>query len=396
MAKFVEAQIDGLAGRPQVINVKFHSDLNVFWGLNGSGKTSFLKILHSALTGEVSGIVRVPFKSARVSFEDGSGSGKIYTRSIRKTARISDLGREERELLEVLEQEGASEAERERVFLDVAGKLQWKTVPEVPRASSRHFFHGYLPISRMTDLARRNPYATRREPTGLLNEAIIDEEFARQTAALWRDYSNTALTRIRQAQEEGLADVLSAILTGERGRSRAKAAIPSDVAFELVTSFFRGQRIAPQLTSFEKFAENYDRNRLLQDVVERISDIQASIREAQEPERRLVEMFDNLFPANKQLILDSRVGVGFRIGGERVPLESLSSGEKQIVRLLLECLAARSHAILIDEPELSLHVDWQHRLVSYMRLVNPEAQLILATHSPEVMADVPVDKVFEL
>ncbi|MEV4625474.1 AAA family ATPase [Micromonospora sp. NPDC049523] len=393
MAKLLEAKVSGLAGRPGNVHIVFHRDLNVFWGMNGSGKTSFLKILHSALTGNPSSIARVPFRSAEITFEH---NGKSVTRTVRKAARQSDLTSDEQEFWAFMEEEKVSEEEKRAFLAEVSRKLQWKTTPD-PR-HDRAFPHGYLPISRMTDLAHAGYRhgVPPRESTGLLNETIIDEEFARQTTALWRDYSNAALIRIRQVQEQGLAEVLSAVLSGERSRPRSRAVIPSEIAYELVTSFFEGQRIAPQLASPGKFVENYERNPLLQDVVTRISEIQHLINVAQAPQQRLIEMFAALFPRNKRLILDPRQGLGVRIGDERIPLESLSSGEKQIVRLLLECLAARSNAILIDEPELSLHVDWQNKLVSFMHLINPDAQLILATHSPEVMANVDNHKVFEL
>jgi predicted ATP-dependent endonuclease of OLD family len=57
---------------------------------------------------------------------------------------------------------------------------------------------------------------------------------------------------------------------------------------------------------------------------------------------------------------------------------------------------AGASVILIDEPELSLHVDWQRRLVPSMRLLNPLAQLIVATHSPEIMAEIPDSNVFQI
>jgi predicted ATP-dependent endonuclease of OLD family len=52
--------------------------------------------------------------------------------------------------------------------------------------------------------------------------------------------------------------------------------------------------------------------------------------------------------------------------------------------------------IIIDEPELSMHIDWQHDLLAALRVLNPQCQIIVATHSPEVMADVPDDKIFRL
>lgn len=79
-----------------------------------------------------------------------------------------------------------------------------------------------------------------------------------------------------------------------------------------------------------------------------------------------------------------------------MPLESLSSGERQLLQILLETLAVDNSSIIIDEPELSMHVDWQRELIAAMYLVNPDCQLVLATHSPEIVAASPSGSVFEL
>jgi predicted ATP-dependent endonuclease of OLD family len=57
---------------------------------------------------------------------------------------------------------------------------------------------------------------------------------------------------------------------------------------------------------------------------------------------------------------------------------------------------AGSNSFVIDEPELSMHIDWQHRLLSSLQQLNPAMQLVAATHSPEIMADLPDDKIFRL
>lgn len=43
------------------------------------------------------------------------------------------------------------------------------------------------------------------------------------------------------------------------------------------------------------------------------------------------------------------------------------------------------YTIFMDEPEISLHVEWQQRLISLVRELNPNAQIILTTHSPAVI-----------
>jgi predicted ATPase len=49
--------------------------------------------------------------------------------------------------------------------------------------------------------------------------------------------------------------------------------------------------------------------------------------------------------------------------------------------------------IFMDEPEISLHFDWQKKLIQYMRELNPNAQIILATHSPALIIEGWRDKV---
>jgi predicted ATPase len=65
----------------------------------------------------------------------------------------------------------------------------------------------------------------------------------------------------------------------------------------------------------------------------------------------------------------------------------LSAGEKQMLVILLTALVQDNQpAIMImDEPELSLHTDWQKDLIDNIRRLNENVQLIIATHSPAVI-----------
>lgn len=78
---------------------------------------------------------------------------------------------------------------------------------------------------------------------------------------------------------------------------------------------------------------------------------------------------------------------------EDIPLSlsSLSSGEKQLFILLTEALLQRerNYLFIADEPELSLHVKWQKMILPEMLKLNPNAQIIVATHSPEVASNYP-------
>lgn len=67
----------------------------------------------------------------------------------------------------------------------------------------------------------------------------------------------------------------------------------------------------------------------------------------------------------------------------------LSSGEKQLLLILLTALTQdrQPYVLFMDEPEASLHFEWQQRLVSIVRELNPNAQIILTTHSPALIMD---------
>ncbi|WP_218395709.1 AAA family ATPase [Alteromonas lipotrueae] len=83
--------------------------------------------------------------------------------------------------------------------------------------------------------------------------------------------------------------------------------------------------------------------------------------------------------------------------GKNLPIHRLSSGEKQLLIVLGEALLQEKQpwVYIADEPELSLHVRWQESLVENLRAINPNSQIIFATHSPDVVS-VFSDKVFDM
>lgn len=77
--------------------------------------------------------------------------------------------------------------------------------------------------------------------------------------------------------------------------------------------------------------------------------------------------------------------------GKELPLISLSSGEKQIMVIIYRLLFQTENGSLValDEPENSLHVEWQQKLgnilVDLAKL--RDLQFIIATHSPQIIHD---------
>lgn len=81
-----------------------------------------------------------------------------------------------------------------------------------------------------------------------------------------------------------------------------------------------------------------------------------------------------------------------------LPPYLLSSGEKQMLLILLTVLTEdrQPYVLFMDEPEASLHFEWQKRLISMVRELNPNAQVILTTHSPALIMNGWEDAVTEV
>jgi predicted ATP-binding protein involved in virulence len=85
---------------------------------------------------------------------------------------------------------------------------------------------------------------------------------------------------------------------------------------------------------------------------------------------------------------------GFTIvsnNGLPLQLTDLSSGEQQEVVILYELLfkVTAGTLVLIDEPELSLHVVWQMEFLNdlFKIIAGQDIQVIVATHSPQIIND---------
>ena len=56
----------------------------------------------------------------------------------------------------------------------------------------------------------------------------------------------------------------------------------------------------------------------------------------------------------------------------------------------------RPYVLFMDEPEVSLHVEWQKRLIDLILELNENVQIILATHSPAVVMNGWIDHITEV
>ncbi len=116
------------------------------------------------------------------------------------------------------------------------------------------------------------------------------------------------------------------------------------------------------------------------------------------PKNRFQDIVDDLFEATGKKIIRSENEIRFSVLGETLSPYLLSSGEKQMLAILLTVLVEDQlpYVLFMDEPEVSLHIDWQKRLIDLILELNPNVQIILTTHSPAVIMDGWMDHVTEV
>ena len=113
---------------------------------------------------------------------------------------------------------------------------------------------------------------------------------------------------------------------------------------------------------------------------------------------RFQDIVDELFEETGKKIVRTENEIRFSQIGETLVPYQLSSGEKQVLAILLTVLVEDQlpYVLFMDEPEVSLHIEWQKRLIDLVVEMNPNVQIILTTHSPAMILNGWIDRVTEV
>ena len=128
-------------------------------------------------------------------------------------------------------------------------------------------------------------------------------------------------------------------------------------------------------------------NRMVEIFTRQEPDATVKVQQIAQEKIHFQDIVDDLFKETGKSIVRDRNEICFHSLGEVIEPYKLSSGEKQMLIILLTVLVQnhRPYVLFMDEPEVSLHVEWQEQLISLVRDLNPNCQVILTTHSPAVI-----------
>jgi energy-coupling factor transporter ATP-binding protein EcfA2 len=439
------------------IDVELFSDLTFLIGLNGSGKTSALRLLMALLTPNIAELASITFSEAEVTVaDDGQNIVVKASRSpegikLQTTAvdGVLEVDTSELELfLEVKRREELRSPIQERwLSSPVYQSIRKMSTPMFLGLDRRFFAPGV--ISEDMDDARRREYMVRRywpeDPAGRGTAApasLIEVNYLVVTRVQEIRASQEQLDEKLRAQfftkafEYKPSDVLG---KGARLPSRVEldryreqltkieeaaegVKIPVPAIRDALTHFF--ERMSKVVDSLEKSAKEKETKKDLKrptkkarpepfpdrDYVEwiinkpqadkilehlRLLDEYIEDRNSlRNPIHRFLSLVNGFLSQTKKLAeVASNGQLTVLLDGsiEPRPITALSSGERQLLVMLahlsLNPSLKGSGVFIVDEPELSLHIDWQEKFVDAIREANPNVQLILATHSPAIILD---------
>lgn len=139
-------------------------------------------------------------------------------------------------------------------------------------------------------------------------------------------------------------------------------------------------------------------NRIIELLTSGVIEDQARAADVSRPKTKFQDLIDELFSETGKKIIRKSNEIQFEQDGDILTPYQLSSGEKQMLVILLTVLVQDNQhcTLFMDEPEISLHIEWQQRLISLIRSLNPNVQIILTTHSPAVIMNGWMDAVTEV
>jgi len=440
------------------IEVSFFDDITFLTGLNGSGKTSALRLLMALLTPNIKELGAILFSRAAVTVLDGDQevivtaekTNKGLKIKISSTDAILKIDSGELELfMETKRSSNDPNAQIREIYQSnsVIRAISKMSTPMFLGLDRRFFVPGSM--TDEFDDARRREYMARRfwpeDPafrgtaaaTSLVEinylavtrmqeiraaQEELDERLRREFFTKAFEYkpvkimgkavkrpSKTELDQYRQqlAKIEQAAEgdkipvpeIQGALTHFFERMSRVIDSIDKRTKSETVKKPSKRQSVKtneePTIdTDYMEWIINrpqadriLEHLRLLNEYIEN----RTSLRDPINRFRLLVNTF--LEQTKKQLFVGNNGQLTVQVTGNPDPryISALSSGERQLLVMLahlsLNPNLVGSGVFIVDEPELSLHIDWQEKFVDAIREANPNVQLILATHSPAIILD---------
>jgi ABC-type cobalamin/Fe3+-siderophores transport system ATPase subunit len=408
--------------------IKFNQDVTILIGRNGTGKTTFVNLIAAILSVDTVQLSMLQFESVKIKLIDRNNKKKVRSINVLRRPYDDNIG------LEIYDYKIGNK------------NYQLLTEPRISRvinknniARARHFLvqtrEQYIELKKeLSDLVQlsqisvyRQSYEQNLDADSRQRISAVDERL-RQLFERFARYQLKLETRLNEISKRFQQDTVSSLLYNQGfdvftiDSKKLKEIDLEKLKKDLYTAFKelgiqdKRQNIEIHLERIEKAINSLNQNQsanafavddvLALPLIYRTNHIINSLSESEKEKKQMTRSRQNFFQIlsdfmpSKEFNYDKNGELSFALIDDKskyFPWTSLSSGEKQLLIQFLEVLLQESRSVIFiaDEPEISLHVTWQENLLSAIRDLNENAQLIIATHSPDIVADFS-DKVIDM
>jgi ABC-type lipoprotein export system ATPase subunit len=403
--------------------------VTVIHGPNGVGKTVFLKLTNAFLRGHYHEIARVPFESFEVLFRNGSVA-RIFWEVQPKRMHLSFEGQGSNVEKSTVEGEALSvenlarQIAEETPFISQIGPEEWvdRRTDEVLTADDV--------ISRGADFSPQvNKKNLVREPKGLralrshINVHLIEAQRLIRVPNVHREWryndrpERQSMNTVQEYSRDLKRRIETALATYAKHSQKLDQSFPQRLLEGIIAPLTIDQ-LKSEMREVEDTRARLHRIGILEGgAPQELYPLQISQLDALQPGQVpvmtvyardtkeklavleelsgriqiLLDVLNRKF-TNKRVAISRESGLAIYGKDDKpIPVNSLSSGEQHELVLLYDLLfkVNPNTLVLIDEPELSLHISWQKGfmddLLEIIRLAHFDA--LIATHSPYIVGD---------
>lgn len=417
-------------------DIRFQDGITFLTGINGSGKTSALRLIMSLTTPSLKGLDQIPHDYAKVYISTPSAEFSISSECKDEWIKIK-VSEVEEELvfprldIRQFENRPNSYERIEEHYSIIEEKLSDHNVIQYLTKIDTPTFLGLERRQQLDDVERRVIYESRtgramsrrRRPPfrGTLGASLSEiqlliQEFFRKIR-IQQDRLNDGLKEeilLSAFQYEPFGGQLGLpepeIPKWQQQRQIKEKHNEVEAVLErlglkkhkyekIINEFFdklghiAGTEVDKESSQFLEWVINKPQIDRIDNIFRIVDEYNDKVSRLMKPIERFLSLVNRfLTDSSKQLDIDS---VGYLV--VKIPtqaprsLEALSSGERQILVMLghlaINEESNRAGVFIVDKPELSLHLKWQEIFVDSLLEASSSTQFILATHAPSVILD---------
>ncbi|MDP3229359.1 MAG: ATP-binding protein [Acidovorax sp.] len=353
--------VAGLNGDKRLIEISPHRDMNIITGRNGSGKTTILKLMWYAISGNLAlALQEVDFERFLLVtdlYEVEVWNGPNPKGELREDGKTYFYSDESQPHFDDSDELSFSSD------LDDLGR-------ELAGGGSSIFFPTFRRIEGGFSIAASRGLIGRIRTKNELEDALmaLSQKLSNGDHQFVASLSTADIVRLLMRHYTNLTD----------NYSQVQASTTQQVIGDIKKYQRKDDYVGPSSLN--------EPNDLLEKIKNKIEWMEAERDVVLRPINAVQELVARLF-AHSGIKIDGRLNFGD--AATAVSSDKLSAGEKQLLSFICYNAFAKDAIVIIDEPELSLHVDWQRQLFPILQGQGSSNQFIVATHSPFIYSKYP-------